>query len=72
MQTFSILRTEYIAEVTKSIKKRFPSEHLGIIADLDTVLNASRYPGADSALKRLDALEHVCDLCKENFIMCAQ
>ena len=62
-QAFSILRTEYIAEVTKSIKKRFPSEHLGIIADLDTVLNASRYPGPDSALKSygLEALERICD-----------
>lgn len=62
-RAFSILRTEYIGEVTKSIKKRFPSEHLGIIADLDTVLNASRYPGADSALKSygLEALERVCD-----------
>ena len=50
-QTFSILRTEYIMEVTKSIKKRFPSDRMGIIADLDTVLNASRNPGADSVLK---------------------
>eukprot|EP00064_Thunnus_orientalis_P005051 superscaffoldBa00000481_g5064 len=50
-------------EVTKSIKKRFPSDRMGIIADLDTVLNASRNPGADSVLKsyRLDALECVCD-----------
>ena len=62
-QTFSRVRTDYIAEVTKSIKKRFPSEHVGIIADLDTVINASRYPGADSALKSygLEALERVCD-----------
>lgn len=36
---------------------------MGIITDLDTILNASRYPGADSTLKsdRLEALEHVCD-----------
>ncbi|KAJ4946173.1 hypothetical protein JOQ06_023843 [Pogonophryne albipinna] len=50
-QTFSRVRTEYIAEMTKSIKKRFPSEHVGIIADLDTVINASRYPAANSARK---------------------
>ena len=50
-QTFSILRTEYIMEVTKSIKKRFLSENLGITADPNTILNASRYPGAHSALK---------------------
>ncbi|KAF3835729.1 hypothetical protein F7725_028287 [Dissostichus mawsoni] len=43
-QTFSRVRTEYIAEITKSIKKRFPLEHVGIIADLDTVINASCYP----------------------------
>ncbi|KAK1903538.1 Zinc finger protein 862 [Dissostichus eleginoides] len=62
-QTFSRVRTDYIAEVTKSIKKRFPSEHVGIIADLDTVNNASRYSRADSALKSygLEALERVCD-----------
>uniref|UniRef100_A0A667XDF6 HAT C-terminal dimerisation domain-containing protein n=1 Tax=Myripristis murdjan TaxID=586833 RepID=A0A667XDF6_9TELE len=63
-QTFSTLRTEYIAEVTKSIKKRFPSEHLNIISDLDTVLNASHYPGgAGSAFKSYgqEALERVCD-----------
>ncbi|KAK1878735.1 Transmembrane protein C17orf113 [Dissostichus eleginoides] len=62
-QTFSRVRTEYIAEVTKSIKKRFPSEHVGIIADLNTVINASHYPGADSALKSygLEALERICD-----------
>ncbi|KAL2086047.1 hypothetical protein ACEWY4_017106 [Coilia grayii] len=62
-QAFSNLRTEYLAEITKSIKKRFPAEHLGIIADLDTVLNSSHYPGADCALKNhgLDALEHVCE-----------
>ncbi|KAI4785163.1 hypothetical protein KUCAC02_037927 [Chaenocephalus aceratus] len=62
-QTFSRVRTDYIVEVTKSIKKRFPSEHGGIIADLDTVINASRYPAADSALKSygLEALERVCD-----------
>uniref|UniRef100_A0A673CDH4 HAT C-terminal dimerisation domain-containing protein n=1 Tax=Sphaeramia orbicularis TaxID=375764 RepID=A0A673CDH4_9TELE len=60
-QTFSVLCTEYIAEVTKSIKKRFPLEHVGIITDLDTVLNASGYPTADSALKSyvMEALEHV-------------
>uniref|UniRef100_A0A4W6FPJ6 HAT C-terminal dimerisation domain-containing protein n=1 Tax=Lates calcarifer TaxID=8187 RepID=A0A4W6FPJ6_LATCA len=46
-QTCSSLRTEYVAEVTKSIKKRFPSEHLSIISD--TVLNASRYPGGTGA-----------------------
>eukprot|EP00064_Thunnus_orientalis_P013281 superscaffoldBa00002137_g13318 len=65
-QTFSILYTEYTAEATKSIKKRFPSQHLGIIADLDTVLNTSRYLGTDSALKSygLDALEHICDHCR--------
>ncbi|KAK5899933.1 hypothetical protein CesoFtcFv8_009358 [Champsocephalus esox] len=62
-QTFSRVRTDYIAEVTKSIKKRFSSEHVGIIADLDTVINASRYPGADCVLKRygLEALERLCD-----------
>ncbi|KAL1261177.1 hypothetical protein QQF64_034240 [Cirrhinus molitorella] len=61
-EKFSVLRTEYIAELTKSIRKRFPLEHVGLIADLDTVLNASRYPGTDSALKNygLDALERVC------------
>lgn len=31
----------YIAEVTQSI--RFPSEHVGIIADLDTVLSTPRW-----------------------------
>lgn len=38
---------------------RLPSEHVGIIADLDTVLNMSHYPSADGALKsyRLEALE---------------
>eukprot|EP00064_Thunnus_orientalis_P007345 superscaffoldBa00000808_g7365 len=53
---------EYIAELTKSIKKRFPLEHVGIISDLDTALNASHYPGANSMLKSygLDALECVC------------
>uniref|UniRef100_A0A673AIY5 HAT C-terminal dimerisation domain-containing protein n=1 Tax=Sphaeramia orbicularis TaxID=375764 RepID=A0A673AIY5_9TELE len=58
-QTFSVLHTEYIAEVTKSIKKRFPLEHVGIITDLDTVLNKSGYPTADSALKSygMEALE---------------
>lgn len=62
-QTFSTLRTEYIAEVIKSIKKRFPCDHLSIISDLDTVLNASRYPVADSALKSYgqEALERICD-----------
>ncbi|KAK0148970.1 Transmembrane protein C17orf113 [Merluccius polli] len=43
---------------------RFLSEHLSIISDLDTVLNASCYPGgADSALKSYgqEALESVCD-----------
>ncbi|KAK5848763.1 hypothetical protein PBY51_008456 [Eleginops maclovinus] len=62
-QAFSKLRSQYLAEITKSVKKRFPEEHLGIIADLDTVLNASRYPTADSALKThgLEALERVCD-----------
>eukprot|EP00064_Thunnus_orientalis_P001081 superscaffoldBa00000067_g1082 len=61
--TFSVLRTEYIVEVTKSIKKRFPSEHVGIIADCNMVLNASCYPGAHSTLKNygLDALERICD-----------
>ncbi|KAK1902580.1 Transmembrane protein C17orf113 [Dissostichus eleginoides] len=63
VQTFSRVRTAHIAEITKSIKKRFPSEHVGIIADLDTVINASRYPGADSTLKSygLEALERVFD-----------
>lgn len=62
-QSFSVLRKEYIAELTRSIRKRFPLEHVGLIADLDTILNASRYPGTDSALKSygLDALERVCD-----------
>lgn len=33
-----------------------------IVADLDTTLNASCYPGADSALKsyRLEALKRIC------------
>ena len=49
-------------QITKLVKNRSPEEHLGIIADLDTVLNASRYPTADSALKThgLEALERVC------------
>lgn len=37
----SILRTEYIVEVTKSLKKRFPLEHAGIIADFNTILHVS-------------------------------
>lgn len=63
VQSFSVLRQEYIAELTRSIRKRFPLEHVGLIADLYTVLNTSRYPGTDSALKSygLEALEHVCD-----------
>ena len=64
-QTFSTLRTEYIAEVTKSIKKRFPSGHLSWTPQRfsEPDINASRYPGADSALKSngLEALERVCD-----------
>lgn len=42
-------------------------EHVGHIADLDTALNASHYPGTDSTLKSygLDALECVCEYSME-------
>ncbi len=64
---------QYIAEVTKSAQKRFPSEHVGIITDLDIILNASRYPGANSALKNygLKALERVCDHYRSERSSCA-
>ncbi len=38
-QTFSILCTEYFTEVTKSVNKKFLPEHVGIITNLETVLN---------------------------------
>lgn len=62
-QSFSVLRKEYIADLTRSIRKRFPLEHVGLIADLNTVLNASHYPGTNSAVESygLDALELICD-----------
>uniref|UniRef100_A0A672Z5U1 HAT C-terminal dimerisation domain-containing protein n=1 Tax=Sphaeramia orbicularis TaxID=375764 RepID=A0A672Z5U1_9TELE len=50
-QIFSVLHTE------------FPLEHVGIIADLNTVLNDSGHPTVESALKSygMEVLEQVCE-----------
>uniref|UniRef100_A0A8C6STB8 HAT C-terminal dimerisation domain-containing protein n=1 Tax=Neogobius melanostomus TaxID=47308 RepID=A0A8C6STB8_9GOBI len=60
---FSALRAQYIGEIMKSIKKRFPSGDVSHISDLDTVLNASRFPNTNSALQEygLDAVERLAD-----------
>lgn len=57
---FCGITVTHIAELTKSIRKKIS---FGACGSQSTVLNAFRYPGADSALKSygLDALEHVCD-----------
>lgn len=52
----SILLTEYIVEVTKSLKKRFPLEHAGIIAS--TPFSTSHYPDADGVLKNYGQEAH--------------
>lgn len=60
---FSALRAQYIGEVKKSIKKRFPTEDVSHISDLDIVLNASRFPTTETALKQygLNAVDRLAD-----------
>lgn len=61
-QNFSVLCTESTTDRTQSIRNRFPVEHVSLITDINSVLNASRYPSADRAMKSygVDALERVC------------